>query len=301
MGILLLIFRLSLVLLLDLRSEASITPVTKCDNKERVGSVLNVDFMEMNQPCNCEVKPLFNGQLVFASNVILYDCYSNVTVRRSDQNDDTFAISCPTQYTSKVYSVSNISVFEISSDYLTRTRTGDTGFHQSIQIFQDKSFIEYISVRCSQNEDIDSTTSPIIPMTPPRISDTSSDGLIIGLVICGILIASLICVIVGISVHFIRNKERSNEEEKERRPEPTIAMSSIPDPQTSSYTTLVAGEINNAAEGSYTGLQNDSVYQEILHISAYERPITAEERERGNMQREVPSSINVQQDGSTDL
>lgn len=44
-------------------------------------------------------------------------------------------------------------------------------------------------------------------------------------------------------------------------------MSSIPDPQTSSYTTLVAGEINNAAEGSYTGLQNDSVYQEILHIS----------------------------------
>ncbi|XP_078326482.1 uncharacterized protein LOC111104121 isoform X4 [Crassostrea virginica] len=270
MGILLLIFHLSLVSLLDLRSEASITPVTKCDNKERVGSVLNVDFMEMNQPCNCEVKPLFNGQLVFASNVILYDCYSNVTVRRSDQNDDTFAISCPTQYTSKVYSVSNISVFEISSDYLTRTRTGDTGFHQSIQIFQG-------------------------------ISDTSSDGLIIGLVICGILIASLICVIVGISVHFIRNKERSNEEEKERRPEPTIAMSSIPDPQTSSYTTLVAGEINNAAEGSYTGLQNDSVYQEILHISAYERPITAEERERGNMQREVPSSINVQQDGSTDL
>nr|XP_022294273.1 uncharacterized protein LOC111104548 [Crassostrea virginica] len=136
MGILLLIFHLSLVSLLDLRSEASITPVTKCDNKERVGSVLNVDFMEMNQPCNCEVKPLFNGQLVFASNVILYDCYSNVTVRRSDQNDDTFAISCPTQYTSKVYSVSNISVFEISSDYLTRTRTGDTGFHQSIQIFQ---------------------------------------------------------------------------------------------------------------------------------------------------------------------
>ena len=118
---------------------ASITPVTKCDNKERVGSVLNVDFMEMNQPCNCEVKPLFNGQLVFASNVILYDCYSNITVRRSDRNDDTFAISCPKQYTSKVYSVSNISVFEISSDYLTRT--GDTGFHQSIQIFQGMGLI----------------------------------------------------------------------------------------------------------------------------------------------------------------
>lgn len=118
---------------------ASITPVTKCDNKERVGSVLNVDFMEMNQPCNCEVKPLFNGQLVFASNVILYDCYSNITVRRSDRNYDTFAISCPKQYTSKVYSVSNISVFEISSDYLTRT--GDTGFHQSIQIFQGMGLI----------------------------------------------------------------------------------------------------------------------------------------------------------------
>ena len=97
----------------------------------------------MNQPCNCEVKPLFNGQLVFASNVILYDCYSNVTVRRSDQNDDTFAISCPTQYTSKVYSVSNISVFEISSDYLTRTRTGDTGFHHSIQIFQGMGLIYF--------------------------------------------------------------------------------------------------------------------------------------------------------------
>lgn len=113
---------------------ASLVSVTECDNQEKLGSIVNVDFMTINQPCNCEVKPQFSGDLVFASNVVLYDCYTEVTIRRNTQNDDIFAVRCPKTHSSKMYSVSNSSVFEISSTYLRRT--GDTSFHQSIQIFQ---------------------------------------------------------------------------------------------------------------------------------------------------------------------
>lgn len=113
---------------------ASLVSVTECDNQEKLGSIVNVDFMAINQPCNCEVKPQFRGDLVFASNVVLYDCYTEVTIRRNTQNDDIFAVRCPKTHSSKMYSVSNSSVFEISSTYLRRT--GDTSFHQSIQIFQ---------------------------------------------------------------------------------------------------------------------------------------------------------------------
>lgn len=90
--------------------------------------------MAINQPCKCEVKPQFSGDLVFASNVVLYDCFTEVTIRKNAQNDDIFAVRCPRTHSSKMYSVTNSSVFEISSTYLRRT--GDTSFHQSIQIFQ---------------------------------------------------------------------------------------------------------------------------------------------------------------------
>lgn len=113
---------------------ASLVSVTECDNKEKLGSIVNVDFMAINQPCNCEVKPQFSGDLVFASNVVLYDCFTEITIRKNAQNDDIFAVRCPRTHSSKMYSVSNSSVFEISSTYLRRT--GDTSFHQSIQIFQ---------------------------------------------------------------------------------------------------------------------------------------------------------------------
>lgn len=263
------------MLLLCLQVKASLVSVTECDNQEKLGSIVNVDFMTINQPCNCEVKPQFSGDLVFASNVVLYDCYTEVTIRRNTQNDDIFAVRCPKTHSSKMYSVSNSSVFEISSTYLRRT--GDTSFHQSIQIFQDKSFNEPIAVTCVLNKDQVLPTTPSVQVTSTETPTSSLDALIVGLVITGLVIVILIAAIFVIVAYFIRNQKRTKEsEEKNQHVEPPVSMTNIAAPPLSPYTDLNADQANNPADQPYTRLANDSVYQEIVHQD-YERPITEEE------------------------
>lgn len=269
------LFNLWGILWLCLKVKASLVSVTECDNKEKLGSIVNVDFMAINQPCNCEVKPQFSGDLVFASNVVLYDCFTEITIRKNAQNDDIFAVRCPRTHSSKMYSVSNSSVFEISSTYLRRT--GDTSFHQSIQIFQDKSFNEPIAVTCVLNEDLVLPTTPSVQVTSTETPTSSSDALIVGLVITALLVVILIGVIFFIVAYFIRNQKRTKEsEEKNEHVEPSVSMTNITAAPMSPYTDLNADQANNPTEQPYTPLANDSEYQEIGNHD-YERPITEEE------------------------
>ena len=97
----------------------------RCDGSYKSGGHVIIDFYQINQPCTCKLKALFNGNLlVTAKSDGYYECKNKVTV---SLDETLFVLNCMSTYPSSITFtvVNNETIVKVKAEYIQSYTSGD--------------------------------------------------------------------------------------------------------------------------------------------------------------------------------
>lgn len=97
--------------------------ITTCEGSTKHGSVVSVDFYQINSPCTCTVTPLFAGDLLVSSRQVLHFCDTRVIVQKG------IIFGCPlSSFSSQIFNVQINQTVTVQAEYIPPSSTG-TFYH----------------------------------------------------------------------------------------------------------------------------------------------------------------------------
>lgn len=114
--------------------------IARCDGRMETGYILSVNYTAINTHCNCTILPRYKGSLKFASNPILENCYTEITIHGLQQPElYTTLIPCKGGRQTPAFNVTQASLFYMTSRSVNTT-TAPQRFLQNIKIFGSMQF-----------------------------------------------------------------------------------------------------------------------------------------------------------------
>ncbi|XP_062588891.1 uncharacterized protein LOC134250543 isoform X2 [Saccostrea cucullata] len=125
--------------------------ITKCDGQRQDGSVMIVNYQEINLQCTCDIETHFTGILQFTSTrKESNECSSEISISEKENVSNSSVLPCISgkKRTSITFNVSTSSILVMVPKYINST----SGLiHQEIKIFEEKSYKGSISVTCGNS------------------------------------------------------------------------------------------------------------------------------------------------------
>lgn len=110
--------------------------ISSCDGQVKTGDTLSVDYTAINSHCNCTILPKYKGSLIFASNAIQENCYTEISILKVNQTELSTSINIPCKgpRLEKKFPVTHDDVLYMTSRSVSTTNEPER-FLQDITIF----------------------------------------------------------------------------------------------------------------------------------------------------------------------